>query len=122
MRIKFNKKYIEDYQMARVKEDAKQFAEANTLNDLRREFEDQVGIYLGCNPEILKAEITAMDSGWATGNKTIFNVEMVVDGYSSMFRIQFYIDMNMEIDTRDLVTFDGKDHGKLYTVTEYKMA
>ena len=117
MKIKFDKKYIEDYQMDRVKEDAKFFSEAYTLGDLRREFENQTGIYLGGAPEVVKAEITAMDSGWALGNKTTFNVWMLIDGWSVMYKVHFFIDKDLQVDTRDSLL-----GGKLYEVRKFTEA
>ena len=121
MRIKLDRKYIENYQMERVKSDVKFFSEVYALSDLRIAFESQVGIDFGYNPEILKAEISAMDSGWATGNKTIFYVYMVVDGGGNIYKIRFYIDMDLNVDTGDLVGFNGAIYGKMYDVEKFKL-
>lgn len=122
MRIKIDKQYVENYQLERVKEDMKSFSESFTLEDLRTAFETQTGTYLGWNPKILNTEIFAMDSGWATGNQTIFDVYMLIDsGLDVLYKIQFYINMELNVDTRDLNGFDGKNYGKLYSVKKYKL-
>ena len=117
MKIKLNKKYIEDYQLERVKADAKDFAAANTLNDLVRVFEAQTDEFIGNRPEVIKAEIEAMDSGWACGNKTIFEVHMVIDDFDSMFKVMFWIDMELNVDTRTLA-----DGIKMYNIKRYEIA
>ena len=64
--------------------------------------------------DIVKAEVTAMDSGWASGNKTTFEVNMLLDGWRTMYKINFYIGMDLEVDTR-LLAGDRK----MYTITKY---
>ncbi len=115
MKITLNKKYIEDYQIDRVKDDAKQFSEAFTLGDLLREFGQQVKFFPGVGAEIIKYKIEAMDSGWACGNKTIFDVNMVLDDWKVMYKIHFYIDMELNVDTRIL-----QDGTKLWNIREYR--
>ena len=113
MKIKINKNYVEDYQLERVKADAKDFSEAYTVGDLKRAFEEQVGGWFGT--EVVKTEITAMDSGWALGNKTIFEVTMLIDDWNTIYRIHYYIDRDLEVDTRVLA--NGL---KMYDIRKYR--
>lgn len=115
MKITLNKKYIEDYQIDRVKEDAKEFSEAFTLNDLLREFEEQAKFVPGVNPEIVKYKVEAMDSGWACGNKTTFSVDMMLDDWRTIWKIHFYIDMELNVDTRIV---NGET--KMWNIREFK--
>lgn len=114
MKITLNKKYTEDYLVERVKEDAREFAEAFTLNDLLREFEEQANFVPGINPEIVKYKIEAMDAGWAFGNKTTFSVDMMLDDFRTIWKIHFYIDKELNVDTRVL-----SDGTKLWNIREY---
>ena len=121
MRIKIDRKYVEDYQLARVKEDMKDFSESCTLEDLRIAFETQTGTYLGWNPKILNTEIFAMDSGWAMGNQTIFDVYMLIDsGLDVLYKIQFYINRELNVDTRDVDGFKGEKI-RMYSVKKFKL-
>ena len=119
MRIKIDRKYVEDYQLERVKEDMKSFSESFTLEDLRTAFETQTGTYLGWNTKILNAEIFAMDSGWAMGNQTVFDVYMLIDScLDVLYKIQFYINMELNIDTREIDGFHG-ERFKMYSVKKF---
>ena len=118
MRIKIDRKYVEDYQLERVKEDMKSFSEF-TLEDLRIAFETQTETNFGCSPKILNAEIFAMDSGWAMGNQTIFDVYMLIDSsLDVLYKIQFYINMELNIDTREIDGFHGEKI-KMYSVKKF---
>lgn len=122
MRIKIDRQYVENYQLERVKEDMKSFSKSFTLEDLRIAFETQTGTYLGWNPKIINAEIFAMDSGWACGNQTIFCVDMLLDsGLDVLYKIRFYINMDLNVNTGDLVGFNGTIYGKMYDVKKFKL-
>ena len=119
MRIKIDRKYVEDYQLERVKEDMKRFSESFTLEDLRIAFETQTETDFGCSPKILNAEIFAMDSGWAMGNKTVFDVYMLIDnGFDVLYKIQFYIDEELNVDTREIDGF-REEKIKMYSVKKF---
>lgn len=121
MRIKIDRQYVENYQLERVKEDMKSFSESFTLEDLRIAFETQTGTYLGWNPKIINAEISAMDSGWACGNQTIFCVDMLLDsGLDVLYKIQFYINMELNVDTREIDGFH-EEKLKMYSVKKFKL-
>lgn len=116
MKITLNKKYIEDYQMDRVKEEAKDFAKSYTEKDLLMRFMDETGIEFWWS-EIIKTKIEAFDSGWACGNKTTFEVEMWIEsGVTQMFKIRFYIDYDLTVDTREL-----DDGVTMYDVRKYEL-
>ena len=82
----------------RIKEDVAEFKNCYTLNDLLLRFVDETGtdeIY-GC--DIVNYRIEAFDKGWLYGEVTAYQVQMVLDGYSKMFKIRFYIDKNFEVN------------------------
>lgn len=115
MKIGFSKDYIESYQMSRVKEDAQSFKEAYQVGDLLREFKSQTGEFFGVSPEIVRTTIIAMDSGWYWGNVTIFSVEMLLDDDLAMYKVRFYIDMELTVDTREI-----EPDIKMYDVKRYE--
>lgn len=114
MRITLDKDYIESWQMDRVKEDVKAFKEMYKEEDLLGAFRAQVCDFVIVE-EILKTKVEAFDSGWAMDNKTVFRVEMVVDAWNSIYKIRFYVDMGLAVDTRDLT-----GGVKMYDIKEYK--
>lgn len=117
MKITIDKNYVEDYQMSRVKEDVEDFKASWKEKDLLEAFTEQTELYVGYGVEILKTKIEAMDSGWATGNRTVFKVEMVLDDNNRMHKIRFYIDNTLEVDTR--VLYNGM---KMYTIRTFEEA
>lgn len=106
MKIKINRQYVEDYQMDRVKADMKEFKERYTDGELLYQFIEQTDITKPYSSDIVYCNVKAMDSGWAFGNKTVFQVEMLCDNLIAMYKISFYVDMDLHVDTRKLlVTF-----------------
>ena len=106
MKITMDRKYVEDYQVDRVKADMKEFKERYTDGDLLREFMDQTGNVKPYAADIVYCNVKAIDSGWAYGNTTCFQVSMLCDGIIAMYKLSFYIDMDLKVDTREpLVNF-----------------
>lgn len=101
MKMKIDRKYVEDYQLARVKEDAAEFKGRYTDGDLVRSYMNQMDDYRMCNAEVIYCKAEAMDSGWACGNRTIFCIEIMLENHMSIYKIRFYSDMDLNIDTRD---------------------
>lgn len=105
MKMSINKKYVEDYQMERVKADAKEFKAMYTDADILNSFREQLKDYRTYTAEIVYCKVEAMDSGWARGNETTFCVEMLVEDFRKMYKLRFYVGMNLEVDNRpNLVT------------------
>lgn len=115
MKIKINRRYVEDYQLERVKADAKEFQADYTEQDLLWQFQNQAQ-NLGF-VEIVKSSVEALDSGWAMGNVTIFSVDMLLKAHKKYIEITFYIGKDMKIDTSDIEL--GR---KMYSIREYKLA
>lgn len=104
MKIKLDKKYIQEYQMERVKADAKEFSQMYTNGDLLREFLTQTASDVTMNvraDDIIRMDIKAMDAGWFYGEKTIYCVTMFLYDWDKMYKIRFYVDQYLTVDTKD---------------------
>lgn len=110
MKMSIDKKYVEDYQMERVKEDAKEFKGRYTDGDLLRSLMEQIKDYRCWASDIVYCNVKAIDSGWASGNVTMFCVEMMVENINRIYKLRFYIDMDLQVDVRP----------KMITIREFK--
>lgn len=116
MKMILCKDYVESYQIERVKADMKEFKARYTEGDLIRFFRDTVEYYDGYNAEVIKAEIEAMDSGYALGNKTTFWCHMILNNCLNMYRFDFWMDMDGTIDTRTLA-----GNRKMYKIQKFEL-
>lgn len=117
MKITVNKNYTTLEQAAKVKEDIKAFKEMYSERDLLNAFKNQAdrNEWFG---DIIKAEAEAFPGGWAYNDETQFCITMVTEGYNKFYKIRFYIDMAMNVNTDDLYRSPGT---KMYTVETYKL-
>lgn len=97
MKITISKKFVESYQLDRVKADAKEFKGRYTDGDLLRSFMDQTNDYRCHAGNIVYCNVEAMDAGWYYGEKTHFVVEMLVEGFKKLYKLRFYVNMNLEV-------------------------
>lgn len=100
MKITVDKEFTNGYEMAQVKEDIKEFKARYTDGDVLNAMRSQTDFWGGYGEDIIKAEAKAFPAGWDFQNKTLFAVEMLIDGYNEMYKIRFYIDMDLNVDTR----------------------
>lgn len=115
MKIKMDKTYTPNEFRDQVKGDMISFKNCFTDNDLYRLFCEQLDISADCE-EVLKCEVSAFPSGWACGNNTVFQVELVAHGFGKYVEIRYYCDSFGTVDTRDTMFGD-----KLFKMTTYKM-
>lgn len=117
MKITIDKKFTTLEQVAKVKEDIKMFKEMYSERDLLSAFANQAGRneWFG---DILRAEAKAFPGGWAYKDETQFCITMVTEGYNKFYKIRFYIDMAMNVNTNDLYRSPGT---KMYSVETYKL-
>lgn len=96
VKITKDKEFIKDYQIERVKADAKEFREAFTEKDLYIAFKEATS--LNCmNPEIIKTEVMAFDAGTAYDEETAFEVDMILDDYDIIYKIHFFCNNSLDI-------------------------
>lgn len=93
-----------------VKADMKEFKARYTDSDLKRAFEDALDYGKTYGGDVLKADVQAFPSGWINDNATHFAVDMLVDNCIALYRIRFYCDMNLEVNTDPI----------LVTIKEYR--
>ena len=113
MKITMDKKFTEVYYMDQVKNDMKEFKARYTDGDLLRAFIDATGQW--ASGDIIKCDISAFTAGYLFDNVTSFCVNMIVDEYSSIVRLHFYVDMDLTVDTRGY-----GDGYKFYDIRRYK--
>lgn len=115
MRIRINRAYTEAWMVETIKDAMKDFKAMYTDGDLKRAFEDATGIKTGYNADIIRCNVEAFDAGYVFGHKPSFAVDMLMEKYDGFTKIHFYVDADLNVDTRTL-----KDGTKLYSVQEYK--
>lgn len=96
MRIKIDKEFTMDYQIERVKADAKAFKEMYTDGDLVNAVNKEFNLSI-INPDIIKVEVEAFDSGNAYNEKTSFAVRMILDDWHDIYKIRFFCDLGLDI-------------------------
>lgn len=116
MKITIDKEFTAVAQVPRVKEDIKEFKARYTENDLLSAFWDTVNIPHPYGHSVILSEIDAFPSGWTTGDKTSFHVQLVTRGFREFLEISFYCDLDLNIDTRPLY---GGTGDKLYSQRYY---
>lgn len=119
MKISVDKEFTTLELRDRVKEDLKEFKARYTDGDLIRAFIDATGKIDPYNTDILSCEVEGFPGGTDFDNETRFKVTIVSRGYGKFCEVGFYCDMNLVVDTRDLVYSPGK---KLYYCDVYRKA
>lgn len=99
MKIRADKEYTENYQMAKVKEDIAEFKERYTEKDILNSFRAQCDWWENQCAEILKCEINAFPAGWAYDDETHFHVVMYLDGFTEMNKLSFYVNLDLDVNT-----------------------
>ena len=116
MKITIDKTYTSGCFKDRVKEDIKTFREVYTESDLLRAYNDTFDEYIaGWKDNILKCELQAFPGGTDYNNETWFYCEMVIDCEVAIFKIRFFCDLHLKIDTRD-----GMHKTRYFKETELK--
>lgn len=113
-KITIDREYTTLAQVDKVKEDSKEFSNCYTVGDLIREFTEQTEYNEIWAPEILKVEIKAFPAGTNYNNETHFSVDMILDKWDKIYKVHYYCDMNIRIDTRIL-----PGGMKMYSVKKY---
>lgn len=116
MTIKVDKEYTEKMYEAQVREDIKEFKERYTATDILRWFADEVGWVGGYTCEILKAEAKAFPGGWVHENRTSFMFDMVLEGRNVMYKVHFYIDMDLTVSQYTTLG------NKMYSIQRFVLA
>ena len=119
MKITIDKKYTEEYMMDQIKADVAEFKKAYSEKDLLAEFarqvsEDGTKFYVA-NPEIIMTKVVAFPAGYAFDNVTHFAVDMVLDEITRMYKIRFYCDMSLTVNTNNI----GDSVFKMYTIETF---
>lgn len=120
MKTSINKDYTALSQLKKVKEDLKEFRGRYTDGDLKLVFMDSTGINEIWNTDVISAEVEAFPAGSLWGDDTHFHVKLITRGFRVFYEVSFYCDLNLTVDTRDLVDYRGISTGKkLYECTKY---
>lgn len=112
MRIRVDKDYTDKAFTDQVKADIAEFKERYTIGDVLNSFRCQVDRWDGWTQEIIKVDAKAFPGGYYYDNATHFCFEFLIDGASTMYKIRFYIDMDLIVDTRT----------GLYSIKKYVLA
>lgn len=122
MKMTINKDFTSIAQVAKVKEDMREFKSRYNDNDLLQTFQDSTGLCGTCSYEVLKATVEAFPKGMLYGDDTTFCVELFLYGCNEFAKVRFYCGLNLEVDTSDLMWFGNpadNPHKKLYQMTRY---
>lgn len=109
MKVKMNKHLTEKFYESQVKEDIETFKAVYTEHDLSDMFFGEfqkADMYTW--KDIYKCDVEAFPSGYLTGNYTSFNVHMILEMRSDLYKLDFYMSLSGEINTSDqmLVNFE----------------
>lgn len=115
MKIRLNKEYTEAWMVETIKDAMKDFKAMYTDGDLKRAFEDATDIDTGYSADIIRCNVDAFDAGYAFDNKPVFAVDMLMEKHDGFTKIHFYVDADLNVDTRTL-----NDGMKSYSAKEYK--
>ena len=121
MKIVIDRKYTEDCKLARTKAQIKEFKEIYTENDLVRMFQGATGETLPFIEEIVYCRMEAFSGGTAETDETHYSVDMMLDTFSAVYKIHFYITQSGEIDTRRLPIYNG-EMMQMWQVKKYTAA
>lgn len=116
MKTKIDRDLTTLAQLGAVKDDLKEFKARYTDNDLLTAFVDVTNIVNPYGGDILSCEVEAFPAGSDFDNRTAFGVELVVRHANEFCVVRFYCDLDLTIDTRDLMFHPGE---KLYSCTSY---
>lgn len=123
--ITINKEFTTLAQVAKVKEDIKEFRALYTLEDVFYQFmsaisdtEDYFPTYGDLADSVICCKVNAFPSGLYFNNITSYDFEITIEQYTAIYKVQFYIDQDFRVDTRPL-DFTGNPM-KMYSVVCYK--
>lgn len=122
MKMTINKEFTNLSQVAKVKEDMREFKSRYSDNDLLHTFQDTTGLYGVGSYEVLKATVEAFPKGMLYDDETVFCIELYLYGCSEFAKVRFYCDLDLVVDTSDLMWFGDPErnpHKKLYKFTRY---
>ena len=118
MKITIDKTYTEKHMMERTKEQAKEFKEMYTDNDLLRMFREAIDMENELyNLDIIRCNLSAFPGGSMETDENHYHVEMLCEEYDGFYKLSFYINQSGEIDTRDILMNSRWE--KMYTVRKY---
>lgn len=119
MTITINKKLTTLDKVDRTREQMKEFKVVYTDGDLLRMFREAVDVDELWNPdEIVYARLEAFPGGFAETDETHYSVDMLVDCWSVLFKIHFYISQSGEVDTR-IIEVPGTKPMPMYWVNKF---
>ena len=129
MKISIDKKFTENYMMARTKEHMKEFKEAYTDGDLLRTFREALNDELGetnCYfidglfDEIKRCELRAFPGGTQEEDTTHYAVDILTEGFRRFTKISFYITQTLNVRLKSWDVF-SHDWLNLYSIECYTM-
>ena len=110
LRIKIDKEYTRPSQVAKVKEDIRDFSDGMTVNDLLAHFLSSVNRDLETfDRHVRYYEISAFPGGWAYDDITSYSVGMLVECWKKIYKVHFYIDQDWKVNTERM----------MWTITTY---
>ena len=121
MKMSINKEYTTLKQAEQVRRDMREFKERYTHGDLLRAFCDATDINETWNHDILSVTVEAFPAGSYFDDVTHFHVKMLTHGWRKFCEIDYYCDLDLNVDTRDLTDWQGVSMGKkLYSCEVYE--
>lgn len=119
MKITVEKEYTTLAALPKVKADMKEFKARYTDNDLLSAFWDAVEIDHPWGHNVISANVESFPGGTDFDNKTEFHVSLITHGWREFCEIDFYCNLDLTVDTRDLMFSPGE---KMYSQRVYKLA
>ena len=106
MKIKIDREYTKEYQMDRVKEDIKEFTGRYTEGDVISAIRAQLDWWTGYTAKeaIIKFEVKAFPGGSYYNDETHFSFHIVIDNVEAMYRVNAYMNLDLDIPHPDLCT------------------
>lgn len=122
MKITVCKEYTTLSQLPQVKADISEFKARYTDGDLKTFFCDATGNNSMCCADIVSVNVEAFPGGTDYNNETHFSVTVLCRSWHRFIEAHFYCDMELQINTGDLLDYRGISTGKkMYSVDVYEL-
>lgn len=119
MEIKLDKDYIRASKVKELKEMAKQFKATYTDGDLLRAFTDATEAYI--NGDVIAAKVECFEANsYSYGPELSVRVELIVCNWSEFYRITYYADDALNVDTEQRSGNGIREPFYLYEVETFR--
>ena len=113
MRCMVDYDYTTRLEKQRVLDDLREFKERYTEGDLLRKFYSETD-NVDVTGDVVYFKVYGFPGGTYYNNATHFRVEALLEGFRKIYKVRFYCDLEMNIDTRTVPT-------KMYDFERYEL-